>query len=854
MSRPLSASQRSSTLAALLAFAAALLVVLGEAQKLRPPVGGGHPLIRDVLLVTMFAAADYALLHIEFHREAYSFSLSGVPLAIGAMIVTPGALVWTRLAGTALVFMLQRPDRQKAVYNLSSYAFEAALISVATSALAGGGHGLSLASGAVMAGLLLATDALMSTLVLLVISWHSGPLDRRERIRVYGSGTIIAALAVLLGLTAIIVATHGALGRLVLIGLLVIFVVIHRAYAALHRRHESLELVHQFVSRATRGLSLDDLVRELLSNVCTSLRATSAIMLLDSWEGQQRVLAVNESGSVLSQPAASPPVDWLCERVIAAGAPAIVPRGTSAPDLRRWLESHGFRDAIVVPVADSDGLIGTMVVSDRQGETATFHADDVPVAETLAAHMAVALRNAALLQRLRYQANHDALTGIANRTLLQDTLDQVHDDVEARETCAALLLLDLDRFKDVNDVLGHVAGDRLLCVVADRLEALAQDGLVARLGGDEFAVLLTDIGDAEAAEAFAHEAIAALKGPVYVNDIALNAEASIGVAVFTPGRIAPGELLRKADLAMYAVKGSGRAVGLYTQDLERGQADRLALVADLRVGIDRDELVMLYQPKIDLRTGMIVGLEALVRWQHPKLGVLAPDSFIHLAESAGLIDQLTDTALRLALTQCRRWHDAGFGLTVAVNLSARNLHDPHLPRRVKQQLDDVGLRAESLTLEITEGSVVSEPERTIPVLVELAELGCVLSLDDFGTGYSSLSYLQNLPVKEVKIDRSFVTGFVGDQRREALVAAIIGLGESLQLLVVAEGIEDADTERQLRRMGCGGAQGYFIGVPATPAALEALLDARGTRSIHCGPWPQVSRAPAGAVAEQRSVR
>ena len=823
-------AQRTGILAALLGLGAALLVVLAWTSGIRPAVGSTRLPLEPVLLALMFGAAELALLHIEFRREAYSFSLSGVPIAIGALTVSPWLLVVARVVGTLLAFVWQRPERQKAAYNLLSYAFEAGVVAVATGAILHGPETLNLHVGMLLLLVMLATDAVMSGLVLKVIGWHTSSLERSDRTRVFLSGTIVTALTTLLGLVVLIVAGYGWLGVSVLVGLVAVFVVVHRAYAALHHRHASLELVHEFVSRDDRGYAFDELVDDSLARIAASLRAGSCGMLFNGWEGQRGIVEVDEAGGVGRRPV---PEQALQEPLYAAarerGAPIVVPRTTNDAGQRAWLSRHGLRDAIVVPVLDGDGVLGTLVVADRQGETATFGAGDAQVAQTLSAHMAVALRNAALVARLRLEATHDALTGIGNRALLQEVMEQVHTFPELQTGLAALLLLDLDRFKDVNDVLGHVAGDRLLGVVATRLTELSSTSTVVRLGGDEFAILLTGLDDPAQARRFAEQAVATLAKPINLNGIALSADASVGVTVYEPGAVDPGELLRQADLAMYGVKGTGRSVGVYTQDMERGHAERLALVSDLRVALDRDELFMLYQPKQDLRTNRIVGVEALIRWRHPRLGVLSPDVFISLAESTGLIDRVTDTALRLALTQGRRWRDAGYDLSVAVNLSAHNLLDPQLPARVRDLLAEAGLPARALVLEITEGSVVSEPEHTIPIIEALAELGCCLSLDDFGTGYSSLSYLQNLPVREVKIDRSFITDFVGDARREALVAAIIGLGDSLRLRVVAEGIEDQETEDHLRDMGCDVVQGYFLSPPATPDRLAELLTRRGGR-------------------------
>ncbi|MDQ1463908.1 MAG: hypothetical protein QOC73_849, partial [Actinomycetota bacterium] len=309
-------------------------------------------------------------------------------------------------------------------------------------------------------------------------------------------------------------------------------------------------------------------------------------------------------------------------------------------------------------------------------------------------------------------------------------------------------------------------------------------------------------------------------------------QVSVGIAISNPSANHV-DVLRNADTAMYAAKSHDDSIVVYDPELDRGRAERLALGADLQLALSRDELVLHYQPKLDLATGAMSGVEALVRWNHPRLGTLNPETFIPLAETNGLIEQLTPFVLRMALKQCRLWRDAGFDITVAVNLSARNVGNPQLPETVSRALDDAGLPADRLVLEITESSVMDDPERTVPILVRLASTGVTLSLDDFGTGYSSLSYLQRLPVREVKIDRSFVRGLADpDDARasEALIRSIAGLGESLQLNIVAEGVEDAKTIDLLRQYGCDVAQGYFIGRPEPADRITARLrEVHGTR-------------------------
>jgi predicted signal transduction protein with EAL and GGDEF domain len=384
-------------------------------------------------------------------------------------------------------------------------------------------------------------------------------------------------------------------------------------------------------------------------------------------------------------------------------------------------------------------------------------------------------------------------------------------------------------------------GDELLKEVARRLLAAAPDGAtVARLGGDEFAVLLPPQADIlAAADAVARDIVAAVFEPAKLSEVTMplseatvNTQVSVGIAISNPSANHV-DVLRNADTAMYAAKSHDDSIVVYDPELDRGRAERLALGADLQLALSRDELVLHYQPKLDLATGAMSGVEALVRWNHPRLGTLNPETFIPLAETNGLIEQLTPFVLRMALKQCRLWRDAGFDITVAVNLSARNVGNPQLPETVSRALDDAGLPADRLVLEITESSVMDDPERTVPILVRLASTGVTLSLDDFGTGYSSLSYLQRLPVREVKIDRSFVRGLADpDDARasEALIRSIAGLGESLQLNIVAEGVEDAKTIDLLRQYGCDVAQGYFIGRPEPADRITARLrEVHGTR-------------------------
>jgi len=413
-------------------------------------------------------------------------------------------------------------------------------------------------------------------------------------------------------------------------------------------------------------------------------------------------------------------------------------------------------------------------------------------------------------EELHRQALHDALTGLPNRTLLGDRLGHALTAARRARTPLALFLLDLDRFKEVNDTLGHDAGDALLQEVSQRIQgALRASDTVARLGGDEFAVLLPD-ADVESAVGAARKLLAALGEPVMLRDQGVVAGGSIGIALYPDHGEDAATLLRRADVAMYAAKRAGVGYALYTPDHDQHTPGRLALIGALHGAIARDELRLHYQPTVDVADGRVRMVEALVRWQHPERGLLPPDDFIPLAEQTGLIVPLTRWVLDTTARQLRAWADAGLDLGAAVNLSARVLHDPDLPDAIAALLATHAVPATRLRVELTESAVMAHPAGALDVLTRLSGLGVRIAIDDFGTGYSSLAYLKRLPVDEIKIDKSFVTHMTTDNEDAMIVASTIGLGHSLGLRFVAEGVESRGTWQALEALGCDGAQGYYF--------------------------------------------
>ncbi len=442
--------------------------------------------------------------------------------------------------------------------------------------------------------------------------------------------------------------------------------------------------------------------------------------------------------------------------------------------------------------------------------------------------MSGAIRELLELRKQReYQLFHDLLTGLPNRALLIERLQQQLLRQPRTGESVAVLVMDLTDFKAVNDSLGHDVGDNLLRQVGPRLAAsLRAADTIARLGGDEFAILLPGADETGAARV-AQKMLAALEQAFPLEGEALDIGASVGVAVAPAHATQAEQLLSRADVAMYAAKGSLAGLAVFSAEHERDGAGRLALMSDLRRAVDEGELVLYYQPQIDLRTGGITSVEALVRWMHPKRGLVGPDEFIPLAERTGLIKRLTRTVLTEAIRQARAWELAGLRVPIAVNLSMRNIHDPQLPQTIAQLLQRWDARPELLRLEMTETVLAADPERALQTMDSLRAMGVHIALDDFGIGYSSLAYLNRLPLDEIKIDRSFVIGMIDDESSATIVRATVELGHGLGYAVVAEGVENAETRQRLTALGCDAIQGFLVARPM-PADQTAEWIGRAT--------------------------
>jgi diguanylate cyclase (GGDEF)-like protein len=565
------------------------------------------------------------------------------------------------------------------------------------------------------------------------------------------------------------------------------------------------------------------------------LSLTLGVVALHGWRG--RMLAVLAAGLVAFAAADAIHMSWtvagtfhpgtILDSLWVVGA-ALMALSAWQPAQRAGSERLGSVAMLIMPLGF--GLLALTVLAWGEFGTLPLGGSALAIAAVAAAMLRTALsvRELGALAETRRQAVTDDLTDLPNRRAFDQGLQDAIRRAEARGETLAVMLIDLDHFKELNDTLGHHAGDLVLEQVGPRLRsALRAEDLLARLGGDEFAMVLPDAGAAEAA---GPRIAAALGERFSIDGIELHIVASVGVALYPEHGTDAETLMQRADVAMYVAKERRTGLEVYARERDRHTRDRLELIADLRTAIATGELVLHYQPKVDLRTGAISGAEALLRWPHPIRGMVPPAEFIPLAEQTGVMRPLTSFVLDEAVGQAAAWHAEGLELDIAVNISATYLLDGGLTDAVTAALDRHGLPAGRLILEITEDVIMSDPERSLIAIQALADVGVRVSLDDFGTGYSSLGYLKRLPVAELKIDRTFVRDLAVDSADQAIVQAIAALGQRLGISVIAEGVEGTDALARVTACGADGVQGFHFSPALAPEAFAAWMAERSLRA------------------------
>ncbi|SNY52009.1 putative bifunctional diguanylate cyclase/phosphodiesterase [Paractinoplanes atraurantiacus] len=783
------------------------------------------------------------VINVVIRRNTISFYITEVPFLLALFYLPPVAVIVV-MTLAALVAKLTRGAvlvPSKFWFNVaksSAGAAAAVLVLAAMPPIRGAGPGtwaiLTAAVGASVLVELLSLAAVMAVV--------QGARAGQDVIRSSLPLWITAGVNVVVGLIFLVALEATAWSATLLAVLVVAIMVMLRSYAEFFRQHRTLADVYE-LTKAVRDEGTDaGLPDVMLERVRALMRSEYATLWLSPQGRHPEVLltARVENKGLLDL---SPTPAVIRERGISDGHTVAV--GNQFPEseqLRQALRDTKVKDVIVVPLRSGHTPIGSLEVINRLGDTRTFRPADVQVLETIAAHVAVAVENTRLVDRLRYDAYHDRLTGLPNRRRITDALAE-SVKVRAEDEVVAVLLFDVDGQRDVNESMGHAAGDKLLAEVAGRLRGIAGPGaLVGRIGGDEFVVTLR-AESTDATVQLATEMREQLRGPMTVGTLTLDLDTAVGVAVYPDHGTDPETLIQRAELAANAAKVLPYGVQLFHPALESRAVRRLGIAADLRVALDTGAIDVYFQPKVTLTDRHLVGVECLARWQHPAQGEVAPDDFVAVAEHTGQLSRLTEVVLTEGLRRCREWADQDRPLSIAVNLSVRTLLDSRFPDQVASLLERYGVAAAQVTFEISEPGMLGDIERVLPTLYRLRDLGVRLSVDDFGTGASSLSYLRQWPVHEVKIDDSFVQGMATDTGDLAIVRAVVSLAREFGLTVVAEGVESELTLDLLEEMGCEIGQGYLFSRPLPYERLEAWFSAQ----------TEPATTPAGEVRKLRAV-
>jgi diguanylate cyclase (GGDEF)-like protein len=738
------------------------------------------------------------------------------------------------LLGISIVMLFDRRlPPVKFVFNISQLALHACVAILVMHALAPVSDDVGQRT---WVAALIATQAsgfLTVVLIAAAISLSEGLVKLRTILHMLSMDLVVTLSNASLGLCGAVIATADARALpLLAVPSLTLFAA-YRAYLSERERHKRLEFLYEANRTLARSREIADALEGLLMRSLEAFRAELAeIILFGSDENPSlRTLVGPGSHRELMEPVDSDVAEAMRELLERSSGGAItVDSPFGGARLQRYLEARGVTHAIVAPLPGEERVIGAIMLANRFGVVRSFGHDDLRLLDTLAGNASVALQYdrleqavtqlSVLQEQLHHQAYHDPLTNLANRALFTDKVKTAIGD---RRGELAVLFIDLDDFKTVNDSLGHSAGDELLVSVASRLRAcLRPEDVVARLGGDEFAVMVEDGHDAEAAAInVSRRIMEAFVLPVGVGAESVSVHLSVGIAASDGGSSSAEELIRDADVAMYKAKTSGKGhFEVFHPSMGEAVLERHGLKEELRLAIECQQLTLYFQPIVDLATGALVAEEALVRWEHPRRGLVGPAEFVPLAEETGLILSLGQYVLEEACRHARRRQaptDARLGdgpeVAIHVNLSAVELRDPDLVDRVRTTLSDAGVNARSLVFEITETVLLEDSERAKAAISELRALGVRFALDDFGTGYSSLSYLHTLPFDILKIAKSFVDGLARRGPEASFVRMIIELARTLGVAVVAEGIETQEQTDALVALECDYGQGFHLGRP-----------------------------------------
>ncbi|MEO7125335.1 MAG: EAL domain-containing protein [Nakamurella sp.] len=781
------------------------------------------------LMLVAFAAGEMFPLHFEVRSEKLMVSLSELPLVLGVLLMPPWAVGATYGAGALVAFIVRGGRRWAVLLNLALIAVESGLAFLVAALFnrhipfAGILHAVQPRLLPVAIGVL--AGAVLSACAVAVARRLSGVVESSAR--VVTRSALIAALIVGLTLAGFTVWTAIPAGPVLCLALLGGSVVLYRSYFTFLQQHAGLAGLYSFGASVAKAEVDIDTWQALARSVREQLDVHTAVLYLTDWPGGPIVLAAGPDGPL--EMASSEIGDPILELARRDGSVVVSldRAGAGAPDegVRQALVARGATDAMAVMLRAGGRARGYICVWDARSWWRRMGDDDLQLLQTLAGHLATALDNHGLMASLQYTAYHDSVTGLVNRSGLAVR----GMELSAMGARPGVLLLELDVLSEVTSVLGHDHGEQLVMIVSGRLTDAAGKGrVIGRVDADRFAILLaTD--DEDEALAFAERMLAAAGEPIVVDGVEVEPNVVAGIAFSDPSvgsADSQNVVLQRAQLALTSAKSKDEKVAIFRPAIGEVYHRRFQLVSQFRHAVDHGQVSVYYQPKLTLVDRELIGVEALVRWMHPEYGFVSPAELIEAIEPTSAIDVLFRHVLDQSLAQIAGWLSRGMRIPVAVNLSVRNLLAANLVQTIVNGLASHQVPSDLLILEVTESSVMNQPERSLPILQELHAMGIRLSVDDFGTGYSSLAYLRRLPIDELKIDKSFVQGMMTDLGDLAIVRAIIDLGHSLGMRVIAEGVEEEAARDALRSMRCDAMQGFLLSRPLPIDRFESWLTSR----------------------------
>jgi diguanylate cyclase (GGDEF)-like protein len=782
-----------------------------------------------------FLVAEACVVHLEFKRSAHSFSLADIPFVFALVFASGDAFVLGALVGTAIVYAARRLALVKLAFNLAQLAIVASVAVAIVRLTASTAEVTDARTWIALYAATIVTGALTIVFIAGAIAISEGGLDAATVRQMFAMDGLVTVTNSSVAIAAAVLTAVDASALPVLIVPAAAVFFVYRAYVSERQRHEKLEFLYEANKTLSRSPEVAEAIEGLLERSAEAFRSEIAEVQLMGADGTPLRTTRGPGGERRTMEPGDRALAERLARLVTPSKPvaAITPEGAD-PLVRTHFAERGIRHAMVAMLAGEERPMGTLLLANRFGIERGYSPDDLRLLEALANNASVALQYdrleqavaklQALQDQLHHQAYHDPLTDLPNRTLF---MESVREELARSDGAVAVLFIDVDDFKIVNDSLGHQVGDALLVSVAGRLRhCVRPQDVVARLGGDEFAVLLPAVHDREQARRVASRILAAFEAPVRAGAELVSVKLSLGIAD-SHEAADDFQLIRAADVAMYQAKAAGKArFAFFEPAMAAAVLRRHDLREELSKALERRQIVVEYQPIVALDSAMVTGAEALVRWEHPVRGLVAPTEFVPLAEETGLIVALGNHVLEQACLQAREWEDPtdiGLPPRMHVNLSVAELRDPGLVPRILRVLDDVGIPSERLVLEITESQLLGDGARSAKRFQELRDVGVKIALDDFGTGYSSLSYLHSLPLDALKIAKPFVDGLLGGGREASFAAMIVDLARTLELEVIAEGIETREQAQVLRALGAEFGQGYLFArpAPAAPVLLAA---------------------------------